>query len=53
MSNWNLFGFSFGKTEEPKPSELNSALQNQPSFAIPGEADGTITVESGGFFATR
>jgi hypothetical protein len=52
MSNWNLFGFSFGKTEEPKPSELNSALQNQPSFAIPGEADGTITVESGGFFAT-
>lgn len=52
MSNWNLFGFSFGKTEEPKPTELNNALQNQPSFAIPGEADGTITVESGGFFAT-
>jgi hypothetical protein len=52
MSIWNKFGFSFGKTEQAKPVELNDQLQSQPSFVEPGDPDGTITVESGGFFAT-
>jgi len=51
-SLWNKFGFSFGKTEQSKPVDLNLALQSQPSFVEPGDADGTITIESGGFFAT-
>ena len=52
MSIWNKFGFSFGKTEDSKPVEVNDALQKQPSFVPPGDPDGTITVESGGFFST-
>jgi hypothetical protein len=47
-----LFGFSFGKTNDPKPQDLNANLSSQPSFATPDTNDGTITVESGGFFST-
>jgi len=52
MSIWNKFGFSFGKTEQAKPVDLNQQIETRPSFAEPGDADGTITIESGGFFAT-
>ena len=52
MAIKDLFGFAFGKPQDPKPTDLNTSIVTQPSFAVPDTIDGTITVESGGFFST-
>lgn len=39
----DLFGFSIGRKVDPKPVELNTAIENQPSFTAP---DSTVIVPS-------
>jgi hypothetical protein len=48
----NLYGFLFGKKQDDKNSTDGNAVETQSSFVPPDTYDGTVTVESGGFFST-
>lgn len=47
FSSWNIFGF---KLSTPKEDEIkNKELENQKSFTVPANEDGSIVVQSGSY----